>query len=78
MEVYLEDEYAEERERAHEVVWKIEATKILALGDISTNVADMVVRIDLNEDTLQERWPRVDSTTQIAGRSRRRSRGTSV
>lgn len=67
MEVYLEDEYAEERERAHEVVWKIEATKILALGDISTNVADMVVRIDLNEDTLQERWPRVDSTTQIAG-----------
>ncbi|MFB6069365.1 MAG: DNA-directed RNA polymerase subunit A'' [Halobacterium sp.] len=67
MNVFLEEEYAEERERAHEVVWKIEATKILALGDISTNVADMVVRIDLNEDTLQERWPRVDSTTEIAG-----------
>jgi DNA-directed RNA polymerase subunit A" len=67
MEVYLEEEYAEERERAHEVVWEIEATKILALGDISTNVADMVVRIDLNEDTLQERWPRMESTTEIAG-----------
>ncbi|MFC3478162.1 DNA-directed RNA polymerase subunit A'' [Halobacterium litoreum] len=67
MNVFLEDEYAEERERAHEVVWKLEATKILALGDISTNVADMVVRIDLNEDTLQERWPRVDNTTEIAG-----------
>jgi DNA-directed RNA polymerase subunit A" len=67
MTVYLEDEYAEERERAHEVVWEIEATKILALGDISTNVADMVVRIDLNENTLQERWPRMDSTTEIAG-----------
>src|SRR6056297_1928309 len=36
MNVFLEDEYAEERERAHEVVWKLEATKILALGDIST------------------------------------------
>jgi len=66
MNVFLEDEYAEERERAHEVVWKIEATKILALGDISTNVADMVVRIDLNEDTLLERWPLENDTTEIA------------
>ncbi|WP_353635086.1 DNA-directed RNA polymerase subunit A'' [Halobacterium sp. NMX12-1] len=67
MTVYLEDEYAEERERAHEVVWNIEATKILALGDISTNVADMVVQIDLNDDTLQERWPLMNNTTEIAG-----------
>ncbi|WP_135820431.1 DNA-directed RNA polymerase subunit A'' [Halostella litorea] len=66
MTVYLEDEFAADRERAHEVVWEIEATKILALGDISTNVADMRVQIDLNEDTLQERWPRVDSTEEIA------------
>ncbi|MFC7166789.1 DNA-directed RNA polymerase subunit A'' [Halospeciosus flavus] len=67
MTVHLEEEYAEDRERAHEVVWDIEATKILALGDISTNVADMVVQIDLNEDTLQERWPLMDDTTAIAG-----------
>ncbi len=55
MTVHLEDEYATERERAHEVVWKIEATKILALGDVSTNVADMRVQISLNQDTLEER-----------------------
>ncbi|MFD1565520.1 DNA-directed RNA polymerase subunit A'' [Haloarchaeobius amylolyticus] len=55
MTVFLEGEYATERERAHEVVWKIEATKILALGDVSTNVADMRVQISLNEDTLNER-----------------------
>jgi DNA-directed RNA polymerase subunit A" len=67
MNVFLEEKYREEREKAHEVVWKIEATKILALGDISTNVADMVVQIDLNEDTLQERWPLMDDTTAIAG-----------
>ena len=66
MTVYLEDEYAEKREKAHEVVWSLEASKILALGDVSTNVADMVVRIDLNEDTLLERWPTVDDPNLVA------------
>jgi len=67
MTVYLEDEYAENREKAHEVVWALEATKILALGDVSTNVADMLVRIDLNEETLDERWPTVDNPDLVAG-----------
>ena len=66
MTIYLENEYAERRERAHEVVWQLEATKILALGDVSTNVADMNVTIDLNPETLQERWPTVDDTGEIA------------
>jgi len=66
MTVHLDEEYADDRERAHEVVWKIEATRILALGDISTNVADMLVQIDLNDDTLLERWPTVNDTDAIA------------
>ncbi|RJX44210.1 DNA-directed RNA polymerase subunit A'' [Halonotius aquaticus] len=66
MTVYLEDEYAEDREKAREVVWALEATKILALGDVSTNVADMVVRIDLNEETLLERWPTADAAEPVA------------
>ena len=66
MTVHLDEEYAEDRERAHEVVWKIEATRILALGDISTNVADMLVEIDLNDETLLERWPTVDDVDAIA------------
>ncbi|MCO8244586.1 MULTISPECIES: DNA-directed RNA polymerase subunit A'' [unclassified Haladaptatus] len=65
MTVYLEDEYAENRENAHEVVWNIEATKILALGDISTNVADMIVSINLNEDTLEERMITPDEVASI-------------
>ncbi|MDF9747443.1 DNA-directed RNA polymerase subunit A'' [Natrinema salsiterrestre] len=64
MTVYLEGEYATEREKAHEVVWNIEATKILALGDVSTNVADMRVQIALNEDTLEER---MISAEEVAG-----------
>jgi DNA-directed RNA polymerase subunit A" len=67
MTVHLDGEYAENREKAHEVVWQIEATRILALGDISTNVADMLVRIDLNEETLEERWPTVESLDEVAG-----------
>ena len=67
MTVHLEGDYATDRERAHEVVWQIEATRILALGDVSTNVADMLVRIDLNEETLRERWPTVDGLDDIAG-----------
>ncbi|MFA9516844.1 DNA-directed RNA polymerase subunit A'' [Halopenitus sp. H-Gu1] len=66
MTVHLQGEYATDRERAHEVVWSIESTKILALGDVSTNVADMIVRIDLNDETLLERWPTHTDATEVA------------
>ncbi|OYR78668.1 DNA-directed RNA polymerase subunit A'', partial [Halorubrum sp. E3] len=66
MTVHLDGEYATDREKAHEVVWSIEATRILALGDVSTNVADMLVRIDLNDDTLLERWPTHSDPTEVA------------
>jgi len=65
MSVHLEEEYATDRERAHEVVWNIESTKILQLGDVSTNVADMSVQVDLNEDTLEERWPTVSDLEEV-------------
>ncbi|MFC7186471.1 DNA-directed RNA polymerase subunit A'' [Halorubrum yunnanense] len=67
MTVHLGGEYATDREKAHEVVWSIEATRILALGDVSTNVADMLVRIDLNDDTLLERWPTHSDPSEVAG-----------
>ncbi|WP_416838495.1 DNA-directed RNA polymerase subunit A'' [Haloferax sp. DFSO52] len=66
MTVYLEDEYAENRDLAHQVVWDIESTKVLALGDISTNVADMVVQVNLNDETLLERWPTYDDEGVVA------------
>ncbi|MEF8901688.1 MAG: DNA-directed RNA polymerase subunit A'', partial [Halovenus sp.] len=65
MTVHLDGEHAKNREKAHEVVWNIEATKILQLGDVSTNVADMVVQVALNEDTLRERWPTVENTGEV-------------
>ena len=66
MTVHLDGEHATDREKAHEVVWSIEATRILALGDVSTNVADMLVRIDLNDDTLLERWPTHSDPSKVA------------
>ncbi|WP_435077031.1 DNA-directed RNA polymerase subunit A'' [Halococcus sp. AFM35] len=65
MTVYLDDEYAEQREKAHEVVWNIEATRILALGDVSTNVADMLVQVNLNEQTLDERMISAEEVAEI-------------
>jgi DNA-directed RNA polymerase subunit A" len=67
MTVHLDGEYATDREKAREVVWQIEATKILALGNVSTNVADMQVTIDLNEETLEKRWPTYDDVDEVAG-----------
>ena len=66
MTVHLDEEYAADREKAHEVVWNIEATKILQLGDVSTNVADMVVQVALNEETLLERWPTAEDPVAVA------------
>jgi DNA-directed RNA polymerase subunit A" len=65
MHVFLDEEYATDRDKAHEVVWRLEATRVLALGDVSTNVADMLVSVDLNEDTLRERWPTYDDLDEI-------------
>jgi DNA-directed RNA polymerase subunit A" len=65
MTVYLDGEYAEHREKAHEVVWNIEATRILALGDVSTNVADMLVQVNLNEQTLEERMISAEEVAEI-------------
>ena len=55
MTVHLEDEYASDREKAREVVWKIEATSVLSIGDISIDVAGMEVSVDFDPDMLEER-----------------------
>jgi len=55
MTLHLDDEHATDREKAREVVWKIEATTILSIGDISIDVAGMEVRVDLDAEMLDER-----------------------
>ncbi|MGC9515165.1 DNA-directed RNA polymerase subunit A'' [Methanocrinis sp.] len=55
MTIRLEKEYALDRDIAREVAWSIESTNILHLGSIATDLAEMNVVIELNEDALAQR-----------------------
>lgn len=55
MTIRLLPEYASDRDMAREVAWEIEATSILHLGSIATDLAEMNVVIELNEDAMAQR-----------------------
>lgn len=55
MTIRLDKDYALDRDIAREVAWSIESTNILHLGSMATDLADMNVVIELNEDALLQR-----------------------
>lgn len=55
MTIALEPDYATDRDKARVLAWEIEATHIDNLADITTDLANMQLIIDLNEKTLQQR-----------------------
>ncbi len=55
MTIALEPEYATDRDKARVLAWEIEATHIDNLADITTDLANMQLIIDLNEKTLIQR-----------------------
>jgi len=55
MTIFLEKEYAFDRDKARELAWKIEATYINVLGSMSTDITDMKVVVDLNKKALLQR-----------------------
>ncbi len=55
MTIYLERDYAYDREKARELAWKIEATHITALGSLSTDITEMKIMVELNKKALQQR-----------------------
>lgn len=52
MTIYLDDEYALDQEKAYSVVYEIEASPLITLGTISTNLVEMHLQINLNKKTL--------------------------
>jgi DNA-directed RNA polymerase subunit A" len=48
MTVYLEPEYSNDRDRAREVSWQIEAAPLHEFGDITTDMENMHVIVHLN------------------------------
>ncbi|WP_342304543.1 DNA-directed RNA polymerase subunit A'' [Methanolobus sp. ZRKC5] len=55
MTIALEEEYATDRDKARQLAWEIEATHIEHLADITTDLANMQLIIDLHEKTLIHR-----------------------
>ncbi len=55
MTIALEEGYATDRDKARQLAWEIEATHIEHLADITTDLANMHLIIDLHEKTLKYR-----------------------
>ncbi len=55
MTIFLEKEYAFDRDKARELAWKIEATNITVLGSMSTDITEMKIIIELNKKVLAQR-----------------------
>ena len=55
MTVYLEPEYSNDRDRAREVSWQIEAAPLHEFGDITTDMENMHVIVHLNTKVCDKR-----------------------
>ncbi len=55
MTIFLEKDYAFDRDKARELAWKIEATSITVLGGMSTDITEMKIIIELNKKVLAQR-----------------------
>lgn len=64
MTINLKGDYARDRDKAREVAWSIESTNILHLGSIATDLAEMNVMIELNDDALEQRKIKAEEVIQ--------------
>jgi DNA-directed RNA polymerase subunit A" len=55
MTVYLEPDYSNDRDRAREVSWQIEAAPLHEFGDITTDMENMHVIVHLNTKVCDKR-----------------------
>ncbi|MDD4127871.1 MAG: DNA-directed RNA polymerase subunit A'' [Methanomicrobium sp.] len=55
MTIYLAGDYSTNRDMAREVSWQIEAAPLHEFGDITTDMLDMKVNVQLNKDVCKKR-----------------------
>jgi DNA-directed RNA polymerase subunit A" len=55
MTIYLEQDYAGDRDRAREVSWQIEAAPLHEFGDITTDMENMQILVQLNTAVCDKR-----------------------
>lgn len=66
MTVYLEGEYGNDRDRAREVSWQIEAAPLHEFGDITTDMENMQVVVHLNTKVCEKRKIAASDIMEVA------------
>ncbi|OPY37627.1 MAG: DNA-directed RNA polymerase subunit A'' [Methanoregula sp. PtaU1.Bin051] len=66
MTIYLEPEYGNDRDKAREVSWKIEAAPLHEFGDITTDIENMQVVVSINVKVCEKRKIPVRDIMEIA------------
>ncbi|MDE4907038.1 DNA-directed RNA polymerase subunit A'' [Methanogenium marinum] len=66
MTIYLEGEYANNRDRARDVSWQIEATRLNEFGDVSTDLVQMMVAVKINREVCEKRKVTVEEIIERA------------
>ncbi|WP_462272118.1 DNA-directed RNA polymerase subunit A'' [Methanohalophilus sp.] len=64
MTVHLDKEYLEDRDFANKVAWMIEATHVEHLADVTTDLPNMQLVIDLNEKAMSKREVYIESVME--------------
>ncbi len=68
MTIYLQEEYADDRDRAREVSWQIEAAPLHEFGDIVIDMENMQIVVQLNPQVCDKRKITVSDIVEIAPR----------
>ena len=66
MTVFLEEDYRNDRDRAREVSWQIEAAPLHEFGDITTDMENMHVVVHLNTKVCDKRKISPDEIMEVA------------
>ncbi len=66
MTVYLEEEYSNDRDKAREVSWQIEAAPLHEFGDITTDMENMQVVVHLNTKVCDKRKIAPEEIMEVA------------
>lgn len=64
MTVHLDKEYLEDRDFANKIAWMIEATHVEHLADVTTDLSNMQLVIDLNEKAMNKREVGIESVIE--------------
>jgi DNA-directed RNA polymerase subunit A" len=64
MTVHLDKDYLEDRDFANKIAWMIEATHVEHLADVTTDLPNMQLVIDLNEKAMNKREVGIESVME--------------